>query len=196
MRAKKERKIRMGIYKDLKGKRFGRLIVIEFDGRRDGYTYWKCRCDCGNIKIAKSGPLNYGYTKSCGCLMKDSAHESSYKGTRDIAGRYFSNVKNGAESRGFEFNITIEYLQQLLEKQNYRCALSGIEISGSQCTLKKYTTYKEMTASIDRIDSTKGYVLGNVQWVHKDINKIKINVEESYFIELCKAVTNYQKEKR
>lgn len=46
-----------------------------------------------------------------------------------------------------------------------------------------------ITASLDRIDSSKGYVEGNVQWVHKDVNYIKQDLEESYFKKLCKLIT-------
>jgi hypothetical protein len=45
------------------------------------------------------------------------------------------------------------------------------------------------TASLDRIDSSKGYIEGNVQWIHKHINKMKNNFNESYFIEICKKIS-------
>jgi hypothetical protein len=48
-------------------------------------------------------------------------------------------------------------------------------------------------ASVDRIDSTHGYVLGNIQWVHKDVNKAKMALREDDFISLCCAVA-YMKE--
>lgn len=45
--------------------------------------------------------------------------------------------------------------------------------------------------SKDRIDSNKGYVEGNVQWVCKEINFMKHALSESRFIELCKLVYLY-----
>jgi hypothetical protein len=45
------------------------------------------------------------------------------------------------------------------------------------------------TASLDRIDSLVGYIKGNVQWVHKDVNVSKMDFDESYFRQLCAAVT-------
>jgi len=50
------------------------------------------------------------------------------------------------------------------------------------------------TASLDRIDNNKGYIKGNVQWVLKDINKMKNIHTQDYFIELCKLVWEYQNE--
>jgi len=44
-------------------------------------------------------------------------------------------------------------------------------------------------ASLDRIDSSIGYVNDNVQWVHKDINMMKRIYTQEYFIYLCKLVS-------
>ena len=46
------------------------------------------------------------------------------------------------------------------------------------------------TASLDRIDSNKGYTKDNVQFVHKDINWMKQDFEQNKFIEYCKKVAN------
>jgi len=48
----------------------------------------------------------------------------------------------------------------------------------------------ENTASLDRIDSSKGYVKDNVQWVHKDINRMKWNFPQDKFVKLCSFVAN------
>lgn len=54
--------------KDLKNKRFGKLIVLEeTDQRKHGRVVWKCRCDCGNITYAFSTQLISGKRTSCGC---------------------------------------------------------------------------------------------------------------------------------
>lgn len=43
---------------------------------------------------------------------------------------------------------------------------------------------------MDRIDHTKGYVVGNVQWVHRHINMMKWKLGQELFIDLCKKVAN------
>ena len=62
---------------DLTGKRFGRLTVIKRDGshvRADGQSRptWRCRCDCGNETIVIGANLRTGFTRSCGCLRKET----------------------------------------------------------------------------------------------------------------------------
>ena len=56
---------------------------------------------------------------------------------------------------------------------------------------KKYVTYETQTASVDRVDNTKGYVTTNIQWVHKDINYMKQEYPQDYFKQLCKLVTEH-----
>ena len=63
------------------------------------------------------------------------------------------------------------------------CALSGVK-------LIMPTSKNKATASLDRIDSTKDYTLDNVQWVHKDINRMKNVYTQEYFIEMCKRVAS------
>lgn len=52
----------------LEGKRFGRLIVVEY---LFGKSKYKCKCDCGNIKDIWTGDIISGKTKSCGCMSKE-----------------------------------------------------------------------------------------------------------------------------
>lgn len=53
---------------DLRGKRFGKLIVIQQVQSKRGRTCWLCQCDCGNTKEVCSMELKKGDTLSCGCL--------------------------------------------------------------------------------------------------------------------------------
>ena len=62
--------------KDLVGKRFGRLTVLAYAGKRAGMHRWKCRCDCGEETIVGQTLLQSGKTKSCGCLQAASIVEN------------------------------------------------------------------------------------------------------------------------
>lgn len=56
------------------GKKFGLLTVLEEDiehpKTKNRCKFWKCQCDCGNIKVINGNNLRSGNTKSCGCLHK------------------------------------------------------------------------------------------------------------------------------
>lgn len=178
--------------KDLIGIKFGKLTPIKLlEERRGNYRYWLCNCDCGNTKEIRSSHLLKGYSKSCGCSWhyKNKNH-SNWQGYEDIPLDFFNNIKRGAESRKIEFNITIEYLWSVFLKQEKKCALSGIDLLFAD-TRKNKNNKKNV--SIDRIDSNKGYIEGNVQWVHKTINIMKNKLSDEEFISFCNHVYNKNK---
>jgi len=98
----------------------------------------------------------------------------------DISKNHWSNIVSNAGARNLEFNITPEYIWNIWLEQNECCKLSGIKLN-----LK---SIYEITASLDRIDSSKGYIEGNIQWLHKDVNIMKWTLGQSYFISLCKQI--------
>lgn len=59
-------------FQDVTGQRFGRLKVLALTERRGGATggkyFWRCKCDCGNLRDVDISNLNNKSTKSCGCL--------------------------------------------------------------------------------------------------------------------------------
>ena len=56
------------ILKDEIGNRYGKLVVIDKIRPENKTTYWKCKCDCGNITYQKGDALRQGRVISCGCL--------------------------------------------------------------------------------------------------------------------------------
>lgn len=74
--------VRANNFKDLTGKTFGRLTVIELvDPGKRKPTHWVCRCECGVIKNIEGHSLRRGKTVSCGCFAisvrtKHGLHES------------------------------------------------------------------------------------------------------------------------
>lgn len=173
---------------DMIGKVFGNLTVISYVGSKNKRAIWLCKCDCGTRveKIGKS--LRNGSTKlSCGCVRKKSHR---WTGHEDISGTYWMTLVNGAKFRGIEFKINIRYIWRIFLSQNKKCALTGEPIS----LVPDYSKQKKVlqTASLDRIDPHKGYVKGNVQWVHKKINRMKWKYSQDEFLQLCSKVVAYQ----
>lgn len=79
--------------------------------------------------------------------------------------------------------VTQSFLVQLIAKQNYRCAISGIELT------------PEM-ASLDHIiPVSKGgeHVVDNVVWVHAEINRMKGQLSMEQFIAFCNKVIQYSR---
>jgi hypothetical protein len=83
------------------------------------------------------------------------------------------------------FEITKEYAWYVFEKQEGKCALSGVPLVFG--TTKKGSC---TTASLDRIDSKYGYVRGNIQWVHKTLNIMKMALSVEDFVAWCHRVAS------
>lgn len=54
----------------MRGKRFGRLVVLGHLGRADR-TRVRCRCDCGTISDHDAADLRRGHVQSCGCYATE-----------------------------------------------------------------------------------------------------------------------------
>lgn len=92
----------------------------------------------------------------------------------------FHNAAHRAREKGYEFNITIDYLVGLYNQQSGKCALSGYELN--------FVSGNPLKMSLDRKDSSKGYTTENVQWVTWQVNNLKSNLDELELINLCKAI--------
>ena len=60
---------------DMKGRRYGRLVVLCRAGTIHNQAAWLCKCDCGNEKIIRGSCLRDGLSKSCGCLASELARD-------------------------------------------------------------------------------------------------------------------------
>jgi hypothetical protein len=86
-------------------------------------------------------------------------------------------------SHDIKVMMTMEDAWNIFEKQNRRCALTGLHIYMGRSG--------ERTASLDRIDSFKDYTIDNCQWVHKTINRSKWHLTHSRYLEMCKMIVNH-----
>lgn len=179
-----------GNHEDYTGKTIGNIYFIEpiFPEKRIGggkHVQWKCRCLlCQEEFTIESHSISKSINKSCGKCARKLSRKNKY-----ITGLVYQNIKSGAIKRKKEFNLTKDYLSDLYLKQDKKCALTGLDIKLSETAKEHQTGYT--TASLDRIDSSKGYVEGNVQWVHKRINIMKWTDNEEEFIDWCRKVVDY-----
>ena len=86
-------------------------------------------------------------------------------------------------------DLTLEYLKGMWDYQNGYCAISGLKME------MDITRESPSKASLDRIDSSKGYVSGNVQWVCLFVNYAKSDFEDEPIKKLFKLI-NRDGEKR
>lgn len=177
--------------KNLTNKRLGLLIGQKLSNKTDkhGNKYWECLCDCGNTVTVVYSELISGRKNNCGCIKhpKGNKHKS-WSGCKDISGSFWCRIKASAKLRNIPFDITIEQAWEILQKQEYKSYLSGKLLYLPKASNDYHTG--NCTASLDRIDSGKGYTIDNVSWVHKDENLIKGGHSVEELLYWCNFVTN------
>lgn len=175
-----------------KGDKINKLTIIEnpyyklsTNGKNkfNNVIFFKCMCECGNIRESKASNVTRGNLKSCGCTSLGQ------KVIGNIPRTFYRYLKSQAEQRKIEFSVSFEEIATLYDKQNGLCALSGIPLE-----IPRVMKSKTRTASIDRIESNKGYIKGNVQWVHVNVNYAKLSMSNKDFIDMCKKVAEMNKE--
>jgi len=171
------------------GETYGKLkIISEHSMTRNQHRKFSCQCECGNTTNVLLTHLRQGNTKSCGCDIPIGKNHNQWNGVGEMSGAFWYNhvvrsANGGKGRRKIELTITKEEAWQLFLDQNKKCKLSNVEIK-----FPSKSKDRSWTASLDRIDSSKGYVIDNVQWLHKDINMLKRTYSQSRFIELCQFV--------
>lgn len=168
----KYEKADMRFVKDLRGQKFGRLIVLDNEPIRiKGQTYWNCKCICGNEGYIFSGNLTKRKIQSCGCLL-DEHRKELYKyaikynkkhpsKTRRLYGVYSlmkrrcynSNCKAYKNYGARGIKICDEWLEDFMNFYNWAIT-NGYDINA-----------KRGIYTIDRIDVNGNYEPSNCRFI-------------------------------
>lgn len=150
---------------DIIGKKFNRLLVLEFSHNKKSYKFYKCICDCGNIKIVYKSHLTSGHTKSCGCFNREKS-------------KYLNYSHGMCKTRFYEIWCNIKQRCYIETSQYFNCyGGRGIIMCESwkksfinfrddmyESYLKHVEEHGESNTTIDRIDVNGNYELSNCKW--------------------------------
>ena len=161
------------------GRVFGRLRVLSRaktpPGRANTEAYWLCRCECGNEKVIKSGSLNRGATRSCGCRGLDR--------NESVQRVLLSHYKTSARKRGIAWEISNDYFFELIKAPCFYCGDKP----------QKHLTYPGMPEilvcnGVDRFDSNKGYLPTNCVSACSPCNYMKLSMTAKEFGEKIRKI--------
>jgi len=163
-----------------------KALPLPSDVRKEGGRWLRDCPNCGDTisHLRRNYCVNSSVSKKvCKTCSNRNPENNSHKGfyKEILRASFVHKYKASAELRGLEWGVSFDYLADVLIEQDFKCALSGQDISAMEVN---------NNASLDRIDSTLGYVNGNVQWVTAEINMMKQAYTQERFIELCSLVAN------
>jgi hypothetical protein len=193
-------------FKDITGKKYGRWTVLyryskniktpTLERPKCSSPAYMCRCECGKEVVVVGKSLWSGDSKSCGCLKRDRQIEANHGMTREKSGSFIddrvearirnviSMYRSNAKEKRLPFELTYDMVSTLIQGP---CTYCGIEPSNTSVHYK----YKDEVfhySGIDRIDSSMGYIPGNVVSCCKICNISKNNMSKNDFTEWVKRV--------
>lgn len=146
-------------------------------------------------EIKRSQKLGRRQFCSRACVGKSSVDRlAQYRGAYDIskhAGHHrdgFSGLREfirRINNRQGTHTITLDHLKDVWDRQSGICPYSGIQLKLPRGKGRQDRVY---TASLDRIDSTKPYEEGNLQFVSTIINFMKSDLSHEQTIEFIELL--------
>ncbi len=167
----------------------------------DGIEYRKCRC-CRKVKVLNEENFlrrdtQNGWRGRCRLCYNanerlkqesNNTEKQRYKNYRDKNKSlkpldYIFRTAKGNAKRGFrEFSIEKKDVYELWEKQNGICYYTNKPMKYDQGTYD--------SVSLDRIDSSKGYVIGNIALTQYKVNIMKNNANLEELFDFCESILN------
>lgn len=165
------------------GDTFKNWTVLNIRRNSRNILEYFCECSCGNRRwFEKSELTNPSRSFAChSCAGKSRKDAITLKNGRvgELTLTRYSKLKKSAIKRGYVFEVSIYFLWNLFLSQNHTCAITGDYLKSIK------------DASLDRIDSSKGYTEDNVQWVTYQANVSKHTMSMTSLYEFCRKVLNH-----
>ena len=99
-------------------------------------------------------------------------------------------VKSRARASGLEFNLSPNHLHETLLAQGGLCYYTGMVLDFTVENTDTSSPHREMP-SVDKLTPSLGYTEGNVVWCLYYVNRMKCDLSEEEFKELCKQVIKH-----
>lgn len=173
---------------NMAGRRFGKMTVIKFiptaKNKRYPGRHWLLRCTCGNEQVVPGQQFVYGGNVPCRCTpyghclpLGEAAKRRAYRQMKHA----ISYGRKRLGLRSVKWALTYSQFVAITSKACRYCGVPWSKETGNTGNKKAKLFGSYRYNGIDRIDSSKGYVLGNCAAACKKCNYAKNAMTESDF---------------
>ncbi len=183
---------------------------------QEKYNTRKCR-GCNKIKTRIDFEGSDRYCFSCHNIRNEREKESKRKGAEKYRKKYPEKIKNKnqkkykrkyysdnplqilnyrlqsckkrAKDKKLQFELDLEFLNDLYSKQSGRCALTNIIFD---FVFDEKFSKRPFSPSVDRIDSKIGYIKSNVRLVCGAVNYALSEYGDQIFDTICESRIQYK----
>ena len=171
-------------------------------------TEFKCEnCGCDAVKPSSEYNRNINSGKKNFCCQSCATIYNNKHRDYELSEKHLEHLKNIRPNKRDEFtpfrytmkcvkqrtkiyDIDLQYLKDLWESQHGVCPYTNLQLVLPE---EDYTKDQDITtrASLDRIDSNKGYVRGNVQFISTPINYMKNTMSDQQTKSFLKRISSF-----
>ena len=166
---------------------FGEWTVIQpkihLDDR--GRAFVRCRCSCEAEEMVSCHHLISGRStrcKTCNYNLREFNKNPHWRGIGETPASIITKASSSAAASNKPFYIDTNYANTLYEDSNKTCMFTGMSIS-----------HQDDTARLIELDKERGYVEGNVAWVHKSMEPLLRSTSPNELIQLCAKMAKHYK---
>ena len=175
----------MGWLLNLKGKKFGRLTVIQRVKNNGENVMWRCLCQCGTHVSIRSASLVHNRTNSCGCLHRDMVRKKPYFHIFTLLKRRVKYAKFNPTKKRCHLTFS-QFLNFTAVKNCHYCS------SQIQWEIYSGRDGNRHKSNLDRKDNHKGYSEENCVVCCSRCNKMKGTLNYKEFFDFTAPIRNYE----
>jgi len=144
-----------------------------------------------NVLVEKAKERSKKWREFEGNRERNQEYHKVWQKTTDTAywSQKLNTIRSNCKSRGLDYDITRPYLQDLYDKQNGKCEITGRDLVMARIDTEHAERIN--TCSVDRIDNSKGYIKGNVRLITLQANSAKWTGTDEELLAFCKDVINH-----
>lgn len=172
------------LFKDLRGLKFGKLLVKDgiIKTTKSGINvyHWICDCDCGGIIEVRTTRLYDGTRNECAsCIAKKTNEKRIIPNNGSLINKLIRNYKTSAKKRNISFELNNEQFKKLIKSNCYYCNSEPI-IRKGEIEYAKSGEFKRN--GIDRLNNDIGYTIENSVPCCEICNRAKLKLTEKVFL--------------